>query len=256
MVRIYQIKKENITFKQNIIRATNYQNAIKTASLYANDPIQIEIQNILKKLGYLYDRKGESKQEESKNVISMVQAALAYRAVFEYGAQKLRAKIGQSRAFQKDEYERIYKEDYLEKNGELYELSVKLLTSTLIMDVIRDGINKNALKYIERLPIIKKSTYYLSGLFYAMNKKMCDNFIQDCAKLLKEDNSIKAKNSPIFDKFLKFIHSSFSKLVAKYHKFYDEISIDKTDIDNMLKSKEFGNEFEKLIESMSAKEQG
>lgn len=68
---------------------------------------------------YLGDRAAVEK------VVSMVQATLAYRAVFEFGGQKLRARIGQSRVFQKEESERIYKNDYLENDGELNELSVK-----------------------------------------------------------------------------------------------------------------------------------
>lgn len=247
LIRIYQINPSQQRFKQSVIKATNNQNAVKTYSLLANDPIQIEIQKVLRKLGYLYDRKGESKQESAEKVVSMVQAALAYRAVFEFGGQKLRARIGQSRVFQKEEYERIYKNDYLENASELNELSVKLLTSSLILDKVRDLINEQSGQYLQKLPIIKKSAYYLSGLYYALYKKECEIFIKDCAGLLKEDNPAKTKHSPLFNKFIEQIKTNFNALVNKYQKFYDTLTLDKTDIDNLLKSKDFGDKYNEYI---------
>ncbi|MFH0775892.1 MAG: AIPR family protein [bacterium] len=250
LIRIYQIDPSQQRFKQSIIKATNNQNAIKTYSLFANDPIQIEIQNVLKKFDYLYDRKGESKQEAAKkrvNIVSMVQSALAYRAVFEFGGQKLRARIGQSRVFQKEEYERIYKNEYLENADELNKLSVKLLTSSLILNTVRDLINKQSGQYLQRLPVIKKSAYYLSGLYYAHNKKECEKFINECLELLREDNPAKIKSSSLFAEFIEQIRTNFSESVNEYQKFYDGLGLDKTDIDNLLKSSDFGKQYENLV---------
>lgn len=248
LIKIYQVSPNQVRFKQNVIKATNNQNAVKTSSLFANDPIQIGIQNSLKKLGYLYDRKGESRQQPKAKIVSMVQAALAYRAVFEFGGQKLRSRIGQSRVFQKDEYERIYKNDYLENEDELINLSVKLLTSSLILDKVRNLINEQSKQYMQKLPIIKKSTYYLSGLYYALYKKDCEKFINDCAELLKEDNPAKIKHSQVFKKFTEQLGNNFGTVVNKYQKFYDSLTSDKTDIDNLLKSKEdFGKQYEEYI---------
>ena len=246
-IKIYQVNPDQQRFKQSVIKATNNQNAVKTYSLLANDPIQIEIQKVLRKLGYLYDRKGESKQEAVEKVVSMVQAALAYRAVFEFGGQKLRARIGQSRVFQKEEYERIYKNDYLENADDLNDLSVKLLTSALILDKVRDLINEQSGQYLQKLPIIKKSTYYLSGLYYAVYKKKCEEFITDCLELLKEDNPAKVKHSPVIGNFTNQIEPNFGNLVSKYEKFYNSLTLDKTDIDNLLKSKEFGDKYEEYV---------
>lgn len=247
LVKIYQINPTQQRFKQNVIKATNNQNAVKTYSLLANDPIQIEIQKVLKKMNYLYDRKGESKQEPRAKVVSMVQAALAYRAVFEFGGQKLRARIGQSRVFQKEEYERIYKNEFLENPEELNDLSVKLLTGSLILDEIRDLINEHAEKYISKLPVIKKSSYYLAGLYYGIYKKECEKLIQECLGLLKEENPAKIRNTTIFDDFTNQIKSNFSSLVKKYQVLYDKIDMDKTDIDNLLKAKDFGEAYERYI---------
>ncbi len=251
MLKIYQINPSNIRFKQNVIKATNNQNSVKTYSLLANDPIQIEIQNVLKKIGFLYDRKGESKQQKNINVISMVQAALAYRAVYEFSAQKLRARIGQSRVFQKEEYERIYKSEYLENPDELNKFSLQLLTATLILDCIRELINANADKYLKKIPIIKKSTYYLSGLFYAIHKNECDDFNEKYNSLIKEDNPAKIKNSSVFTNFKNKISAEFDNLVKKYQQFYNSITLDKTDIDNLLKSKDFGDQYKNFIDKNS-----
>ncbi|MBF0473844.1 MAG: AIPR family protein, partial [Nitrospirae bacterium] len=253
LIKIYQIKPVNQLFKQRVISATNNQNAVKTFSFFANDQIQIDIQENLNKLGYLYDRKGEARQNTSKKVVTMVQGALAFRAVFEYRGQELRAGMGQSRVFKKDEYNRIYKEEYTNNTDELNILSVKLLTASLILNEIKDLINEHYKTYLKELPIIKKSTYYLSGLYYALYMKECDLFINNIVKLLKEDNSIKIKHSTIIETFIKQIETNFEQLINKYQEFYDSkklSGLDKTDIDNLLKSVEFGKQYNIFINDL------
>ena len=51
MVRIYEIDPMQTEFKMSIIKATNNQNAVKSFSLVANDPIQLGIANVLKSFG-------------------------------------------------------------------------------------------------------------------------------------------------------------------------------------------------------------
>ena len=43
LVRVYEIDSSQTDFKLNVIKATNNQNAVKTYSLLANDPLQIAI---------------------------------------------------------------------------------------------------------------------------------------------------------------------------------------------------------------------
>lgn len=259
LIKIYQIDPNNKRFKQNVIRATNNQNAVKTYSLLSNDPIQIEIQKALDRIGFLYDRKGESKQKPEAKVVSMVQSALAYRAIFEFAGQKLRAKIGQTRVFQKEEYERVYKDDYLEDSEELNKLSSKLLMSSLLLDEIRDLIKEKEKIYIPTLPILKKSTYYLSGLYYAKYKARCGKFINECTKLLNETSISKTKHDNIFEDFVKSIRKNFDKTIKTYREFYDNIELDKTDIDNLLKSNDFGEKYinycNTLLSSSAGKEE-
>jgi len=252
IIKIYQVDPSNQRFKQNVIRASNSQNAVKSYSLVANDPIQIEIQKIMERLGYVYDRKGEARQKKGEKTVSMVQAALAYRSVFEFGAQKLRSKIGQSRVFQKEAYERIYKEEYLEylneNSQELSTLSVKLLIGTLIMDNIRKLLNEQAEYYIDDLPIIRKSTYYLAGLYYAVHKNVCDELIGSLADLaMDKQNPTRIKHSTIIRDFIEKIRADFVGLVKIYAHFYKSIDADKTDIDNLLKADKFGEAYESYI---------
>jgi hypothetical protein len=51
------------TFISNIVRATNWQNAIKSSDLVTNDRRQVEIERRLRKVGYLYIRKRQTKGE-------------------------------------------------------------------------------------------------------------------------------------------------------------------------------------------------
>lgn len=256
LVKIYQIDPANHSFKQSIIKASNNQNAVKTYSLLSNDPIQIEIQNALKRIGYLYDRKGEARTAHDNNVIGMVNAALAYRAVYRFDAQKLRAKIGQSRVFQKEYYEDIYKEDYLENEEQIFELASKLFVASIILDTAREYIKANA--ETTNLPIIKKSAYYLSGLFYAIDKIKCDELVDKCVNLMKDNNPSKTRGMMphIMSSFEENAKLQMKSAIDKLKELYDAIDQkDKSDIDNLLKSENFSNKYLEIPEIKAAKNQ-
>ncbi len=51
MVRIYEIDKENRTFLDALIVATNSQNAIRPQDLLSNDPIQKVLQRTMGSYG-------------------------------------------------------------------------------------------------------------------------------------------------------------------------------------------------------------
>lgn len=251
LVRIYEIDSSQTDFKLNVIKATNNQNAVKTYSLLANDPLQIAIGNVIKEFDYLYDRKGEAKQISNKKIVSMPNGALAYRAVYMAAAQSLRSRMGESRVFQKTEYEKIYKNSALEEDNDLFLLSCKLLTSTIILDTIRDLVRENSDFYINSLPVFKKSTYYIAGLIYAINKNEIDELIKKMVELLIENNHAKIKGINVPNKIIILINEKFSSAVENFTRFYDSLEFDKTDIDNLLKSSEFGKSYKKHIESIS-----
>jgi len=245
LVKIYQIDSTNTSFKHSVIKASNNQNAVKTYSLLSNDPIQVAIQEALKRVGYIYDRKGEARGQDSDKIVSMVNAALAYRACFRFEAQKLRAKIGQSRVFQQDYYNQIYKESFLKTKTHTFQLAAQLLSSSIILDTVRDYIKEET---TSNLAIIKKSAYYLAGIVYALNKVSIDKFIVACVDLMEENNTVKNNKAPLFGNFQIAVKSWMPVAVAKLDALFSSFDKKSQDIDNILKSTEFDKEYQNLTE--------
>lgn len=251
LVKIYQIGSDQADFKTNVIRATNNQNAVKTYSLLANDPVQIAIGEKMRLFDYIYDRKGESKNISTDQIVSMPNAALAFRAVFWFAAQALRSKMGHSRVFQKNEYDKLYLNDKVDDPDYVSDISVKLLVSTIIIDTIRTQIQKTTDTYSQVLPIFKKSTYYLSGLFYALYKEKVDDTIKEMKGLIQENNISKTKGINPTNTFKKFIDNEFPNAVNVFSEFYNAYDEDKTDLDNLLKSSKFSDAYEKKVEELT-----
>lgn len=251
LVRIYEIAPDLQDFKMNIIKATNNQNAVKSYSLVANDVIQKRIAEIMYKFGIVYDRKGEGRTAKSnQRIVNMVNVALSYRAVYMKLAKSLRSGLGKSRVFNKEEYEQIFNPKLLDddKKENLYELCAKMIVADTVLNKTRDLIVSNEKTYIDRLPIFKKSAYYLSGFLFdrkskeilRITEKMKKGLISDNEKMLKESNFPLQIENIIID--------SFNLNIEKFIEFYDNLSIEKKDIDNLLKSAEFNDEYLKLLE--------
>lgn len=255
MVRIYEISPEQIDFKMSIIKATNNQNAVTSYSLMANDPIQIKIAEIFSHYDVIYDRKGESKQSTNKKspVISMTTAALAYRAVYEFKARSLRSGLGKSRVFMKGEYEKVFSSVLLDEGNEsqLIERCSQLLMSSVILDKIRDLIPQYTEEYSKRLPIIRKSAYYLAGYTYAYNKtvfdEICEAMNSDYAR--NNDNLLRGKNYP--ELIAEKVEDSFVDVLTKFEEFYKGVrDVDKFDIDNLLKDVDFEKAYRTKIDQL------
>jgi len=107
-VKLYSSKDTN--FVNNVVLATNNQNAIGTRDLYANDEIQKLIQRrISDDFDLFYERKrGEAKSEgvHRTKVIQMNKAGQAYRAIFKRQPSISRAQI--SKIFTPDVYPEIF----------------------------------------------------------------------------------------------------------------------------------------------------
>ena len=255
MVRIYEIDPSQVDFKMNIIKATNNQNAVKSYSLMANDPIQIAISKMLSKFDVIYDRKGESKLLAGNNkrtIISMTSAALAHRAVYQFKARSLRSGLGKSRVFMKGEYEKVFDSSLLDKENEdiLLKRICEILIASILLDTVRDLIPLFTDNYIKKLPIIKKSAYYLAGLMYAMNKKKIDNLQISMAADYSSDNlaMLKGKNYPYQIESL--VIDEFEKTLSEFEIFYKNIhGVEKMDIDNLLKDADFEKEYIAKIDS-------
>ena len=251
LVKIYQIGSDQADFKMNMIKATNNQNAVKTYSLLANDPIQIAIGEKMKMFDFVYDRKGESKNMATNQIVSMPNAALAYRAVFWFAAQALRSRMGHSRVFQKNEYDKLYLNDNIDDSLYVNDISVKLLISTVIIDTIRTQIQTTAGNYLLILPIFKKSSYYLSGLFYALYREQVDNKIQEMKDLITENNIPKIKGISPVKTFENFIIREFPEIVNCLTAIYNSYTEDTSDVDNLLKSSKFSEAFEAKVEEIT-----
>lgn len=255
IVRIYEISPEQTDFKMNIIKATNNQNSVKSFSLMANDPIQIAIADVLKKFDIIYDRKGEGKEaKKGQLVLNMVNVAIAYRAVYLFMARSLRAGISRSRVFQKNEYERVFKSSLLEEGREsdLNKLCFKLIIANQILDSVRDLIQDNDRKYSGRLPIFRKSTYYLAGYFYAWKKKEFDEMEDRMEDAYSAGNDYRLKGINFPEKITDIVSANFDEGIENFIKFYNsKVDMDKTDIDNLLKSKQFEELYKKEISNLS-----
>ncbi|CCZ88105.1 putative uncharacterized protein [Bacteroides sp. CAG:714] len=257
MVRIYEINPSQTDFKMNIIKATNNQNSVKSYSLMANDPIQIRIAEVLKKFNIIYDRKGEGKNiHGNQMIISMVNVALAYRAVYLFMARSLRSGLGKSRVFQKAEYDKIFNSNLLEEGNEkqLDELCFKFIIANGILDAIREQIQQDNAKYLGKLPIFKKSTYYLAGYMYASRKTDFDTLQKNMTEVFQSDNEQKLRGMNFPNKVTEIVKTYFDAMVTSFIAFYNNLKdIDKTDIDNLLKNKSFDEAYKKELETKIGK---
>lgn len=257
MVRIYEINPSQTDFKMNIIKATNNQNSVKSYSLMANDPIQIRIAEVLRKFNIIYDRKGEGKNiQGNQMIISMVNVALAYRAVYLFMARSLRSGLGKSRVFQKAEYDIIFNGNLLEEGNEkqLDELCFKFIIANGILDAIREQIQQDNAKYLGKLPIFKKSTYYLAGYMYASRKTDFDTLQKNMTEVFQSDNEQKLRGMNFPNKVTEIVRTYFDAMITSFIAFYNNLKdIDKTDIDNLLKNKSFDEAYKKELETMIGK---
>lgn len=257
MVRIHEINPSQTDFKMNIIKATNNQNSVKSYSLMAKDPIQIRIAEVLRKFNIIYDRKGEGKNiQGNQMIISMVNVALAYRAVYLFMARSLRSGLGKSRVFQKAEYDKIFNGNLLEEGNEkqLDELCFKFIIANGILDAIREQIQQDNAKYLGKLPIFKKSTYYLAGYMYASRKTDFDTLQKNMTEVFQSDNEQKLRGMNFPNKVTEIVRTYFDAMITSFIAFYNNLKdIDKTDIDNLLKNKSFDEAYKKELETMIGK---
>lgn len=253
LVRIYEIEPQQQDFKENVIKATNNQNAVKSYSLLANDIIQIELAKIFKQFGIIYDRKGEGKYEDGVHkVISMVNAALSYRAVYLHMAKSLRSGLGKARVFQKGEYERVFDNMLLENedNTALVQRATELYIASVVLDTIRDMIITQSDRYVKDLPIFRKSAYYLSGLVYSLNKDYYTSLSKQMVAVWIENNPAKVKGLDFWSKIEGGVKNKFEEAVKHLSELYKTTTENSVDIDNLLKSQVFAEEYEEKIKQI------
>lgn len=95
-----------------IVRATNWQNAIRASDLMSNDKRQIEIERAFRKLCYLYIRKRQSRAEVRKlagaNRFWTISKEEVAQSVASCDLDPVILRLGKERLFEEDYYETIF----------------------------------------------------------------------------------------------------------------------------------------------------
>lgn len=250
MVRVYEISPDQTDFKMSIIKATNNQNAVKSYSLVANDPIQKEIAKILDRFGILYDRKGEIKKLNTQYVIGMTNAAIAYRAVYLHLARKLRSGLGYNRVFKEGEYEKVFDASLLDDQNKrgLYSRCCEIIISSVLLDTVRDLLPLYKSDYQQKLPILMKSAFYLGGYVMAANRQKYDKIGEEMLADLGDGNLEKLSGKSYPSRIKKLTEQCFTASLDGFQKFYAaQKDLNKSDVDNLLKDMEFGKRYEKEL---------
>ena len=142
----------------------------------------------------------------------------------------------------------MLEEENVEK---LNELCFKLIIADGILNETRELIQQHDDEYLERLPIFKKSTYYLAGYMYAFKKKEFDKVLKQISDAYNSENEQRLKGENFPAKIKKLIEKSFNEVVESFTTFYNNLTnIDKTDIDNLLKNKTFEKAYKKELEKL------
>jgi hypothetical protein len=183
MVRIYEIDKENRTFLDALIIATNSQNAIRPQDLLSNDPIQKVMQRTMGSYGIGYERKaGEDLPARlgHKSILSKEDAAAAYIGIIEGMPSKLRNSLSRREFFSRgDDYYRVFAliependektEEAARRIGEETELDAtgrRRCLEILIAWLLREECSKRIAAETDKKKkgALRKATYFLGWL--------------------------------------------------------------------------------------------
>ncbi len=95
-----------------IVAATNWQNAIRQSDLMSNDRRQVELERNLRKLGYQYLRKRETKAEARRRAAApfryLIKKEELAQAVAACDLDPLLVRLGKEGLFEEGNYERIF----------------------------------------------------------------------------------------------------------------------------------------------------
>lgn len=96
----------------SIVAATNWQNAIKASDLMANDRKQIELEREMRKLGYLYLRKRQSKHEAKRglaaNTYTIINKEEVAQAVAACDLDPTVVRRGKEKLFEEENYNYVF----------------------------------------------------------------------------------------------------------------------------------------------------
>lgn len=182
-------------------------------------------------------------------IISMVNVALAYRAVYLFMARSLRSGLGKSRVFQKTEYDKIFNGNLLEEGNEkqLDELCFKFIIANGILDAIREQIQQDNAKYLGN-SLSSKKYLLLSRIYVCFSENGFRYFTKNMTEVFQSDNEQKLRGMNFPNKVTEIVRTYFDAMITSFIAFYNNLKdIDKTDIDNLLKNKSFDEAYKKNL---------
>lgn len=252
LVRIYHIDPANHDFMQELIIATNSQNAIRAEDLVANDQPQLDLENQFRTWGIAYERK-----EGSRNgarfwyAITKESAAMAFMAVYWLGfTSKLRNSASRREIFSRgDEYEYIFSwgdeepEEIPFHAAGVCERALQILAASRLEGVVRQRI-ADSTKDRRKRGALRKAAYFLARGAYLLNQQTIDNDLQqtiagDLSQTLVKD---------FVERMDAFASASFAKLVVVFEQALDDYTKEHgVDADAALKNTKFAKEFEVAV---------
>lgn len=119
LVRVIAVKRDGDSpgpefeaLVSKIVAATNWQNAIKPSDLMANDRRQVEIERQMRKLGYAYLRKrqtkGEARRAFKSRKLRMIKKEEVAQAVAACELDPVVLRLGKERLFEEERYGHIF----------------------------------------------------------------------------------------------------------------------------------------------------
>ena len=91
----------------------------------------------------------------------------------------------------------------------------------------------------------------MAGYLYAKEKRGIDEMCKKMCEAYMEDNEAKLKGIDFSHKISDLTRDAFGNTASDFGEFYNSVNgIDKTDIDNLLKSKEFDTRYKARINDL------
>ena len=127
-----------------------------------------------------------------------------------------------------------------------------MIVANQILESIRKLIQENDTKYTAQLPIFRKSAYYLAGYFYAWKKEVFNDITYRMQDAYEQGNDLRLRGENFPQKVEVAVRQHFDEGIDNFIRFYNTLQgIDKTDIDNLLKSTAFDRAYQQEITKLA-----
>ena len=247
LVRIYEIDPANKAFTDNLILATNSQNAIRPEDQVANDPVQIALQNLLKTYNIGYERK-EGEKLAAKNfslVLTKEDAALAYLGVFMEYASKLRNSLSRRQFFRRNdedsEYAKVFSlqpdtDNAVDSTMDIAsrERALQFVAAHVLVQRCREKVE--AISPVASKGALRKAGFYLAGI---IRVRYGDSLAKSIKTASGESPSTKVAQTLLSD-IQKHVNTGFQSAVDIFEKeLFTFVELNGKDEDAALKNSDF-----------------